>query len=173
MAKNEMKKIAMTLGLFLTIIGTVALITTWYLHESEFKNYNAEPGYNILNNDECRDGDIVYIEGKKMDSVEYSDGRFFLTIDTMYRVHAVDEFGKVNITYIPISFDKAVDDSGGPDVVIKGKVIGEKENKSIEGLELYASHKILYRFFMNIEIISLTIGLMLYIPSSYQHYRKI
>ena len=173
MKNSSHYKTMLHIALLLVLVGICTIIVTWYLLETEFNEYNAEPGYNVLNNDDLEDGEIVYIMGKDMGSGEDADGGAYVIIDTMYTKNEGDAFNKINITYLPIYFEEPIEvNSGQEDLVIKCRVAMEGENITITGLELYNSNKVLYRFFIGIELIVLVLGLMIYLPASYNYYRR-
>jgi hypothetical protein len=170
-----MKKLIIRIGAIFIIVTVILLPITWFLFLAHYDPYDSEPGYNVLNSDEYQDGDIVNIWGERTGS-STRDGKTFIYLDTM----RLENKGSLNhnriITIAPIIFEEPIDESDFESMhrymVIKCRVEGSGDSKTIIGLEFYPDAKFWHQFFLSFEILFLIIGFLLYFPTANKVMKK-
>jgi len=177
MEKRKVKKYGLKIGIILIIIGMACFLLTFCLYYFEFSKYEHTDIKDVRGEDKYREDDIVYIKGGPMEYGEEPDGTSYIVLNTMDEGSVGDVNNKINKTYLPIYFDEPLDRDvpgyGSSDyALIKGKVVGEGENKNIIGLEYHKSYRPFYRLLMLFEFIIFGIGLIVYLPLSIHFYKK-
>ena len=166
-----MKKLLIRIGMIFIIVSSIMLPITWLLYVSGYDFYDSEPGSDVLNSDEYQDGDIVHIRGEKFGSSGTSEGIEIIYLYSMHRGMRTSD-DKYEVIYEPIYFEEPIDSAEEENMhrfmVIRCRVEGSGDNKTIIGLEFYPDSEFWYGALMSFEILFLVIGVVFYFPFSYK-----